>query len=374
MVSEVVERKEFKAVADATLSDFFTRTPRDADSYCLRMTSGTTDGLPLFLVWDNRFTAHGLFAGADRVLMCTGSLAARLGNALLLRNGMGAEKARVLCADIQDMMPEFSALMDDFKPTELYGFSSFVRRAAAFCSPETGARVRALLFASEPVSPALQNVFESVFPNALLKLVYHTNETGALSRPPCGHLPLDSYHVLDGVDVAIDDPDETGAGDILVSKRISPNIVVEKYRIGDIGRIHHDPCPCGETSSLQLLGRRGYDYIRIAGTTLLQKEFERAAEALNDLFDDYRAEASSQVTDSAVVGAIVLRVHRKDGMWSEALAREIARRFSAELFLTQTKTLDDLVRAGAFSPLVVERASEPFQVKLKELKLTQRKD
>src|SRR3989344_9121557 len=190
MVSEVVERKEFKAVADATLSDFFTRTPRDADSYCLRMTSGTTDGLPLFLVWDNRFTAHGLFAGADRVLMCTGSLAARLGNALLLRNGMGAEKARVLCADIQDMMPEFSALMDDFKPTELYGFSSFVSRAAAFCSPETAARVRALLFASEPVSTALRNVFKSVFPNAPLRLVYHTNPTGALSKPPCGHLPL----------------------------------------------------------------------------------------------------------------------------------------------------------------------------------------
>src|SRR3989344_9589480 len=97
MVSGVVERREFRTIADATLSEFFTQTSRDAGNYSLRMTSGTTDGFPLLIMWDNTRAAHRLFTDAKRVALCSGLLSVRLGNVLLVRNGMAAHDARVLC-------------------------------------------------------------------------------------------------------------------------------------------------------------------------------------------------------------------------------------------------------------------------------------
>ncbi len=130
MVSGVVERKEFRTIADATLSEFLKRTPRDAGNYSLRMTSGTTDGLPLLIMWDNSRAAHGLFAGAKRIVLCSGLLSVRLGNALLIRNGMAAQDGRVLCVDIQDVTDAFTPLIGNFSPTAFYGFPSLVMRIA----------------------------------------------------------------------------------------------------------------------------------------------------------------------------------------------------------------------------------------------------
>jgi hypothetical protein len=105
---------------------------------------------------------------------------------------------------------------------------------------------------------------------------------------------------------------------------------------------------------------------------LLREEFDRVAVLCRDLFDDYRAEASTRSERGERKGAIVLTVFRRDGCWSVDVERAIGRRFSRELFLTSTRTLAELVAAGLFLPLIVKRAEHAFPLKNKEVKLTER--
>ncbi len=200
--------------------------------------------------------------------------------------------------------------------------------------------------------------------------MYNTNETGALSKPPCGYLPLDSYHHAEGGGVLIDGADETGAGDILISKDLTPTVAVRDYRIGDIGRLRETPCACGESRTLQILGRRGYDYIKIGGALFLQKEFERVAGMCADLFDDYRAEAYEVFDESTPKGRLVLRVFRKNSLGGFKEKNEIAARYCRELFLSQSQTLGDFIEKGILLPLVVEYVERPFPATYKNLKLS----
>lgn len=369
MVSGVVERREFRTIADATLSEFFTQTSRDAGNYSLRMTSGTTDGFPLLIMWDNTRAAHRLFTDAKRVVLCSGLLSVRLGNALLVRNGMAAHDARVLCIDMQDVTHALVPLVGDFSPTAFYGFPSFVMRVAPYVRTGLGAGVETFNFTGENIPASLRVALAAAFPAASIRFVYNTNETGALSKPPCGHLPFDSYHLAEGVEIRIYEPDETGAGDILVSKGLAPTVAVRDYRIGDVGRLRETPCACGEGQTLQILGRRGYDYIKIAGALLLQKEFERVAGICADLFDDYRAEAFEVFEEGKLKGRLVLRVFRKGGPGMRKEKEEIIVRYGCELFLSQSQTLGDFIKKGVLLPLDVEYVERPFPATYKNLKL-----
>lgn len=371
--SPITERQDFRAVANATLSEFLAHTSHDAGNHSLRMTSGTTDGRPILIMWDNSRAAHRLFTDEKRVAICVGLLSVRLGNALLVRNGLAAHDARVLCIDMQDVSDAFTPLIADFSPSAFYGHPSVVIRIAPYLTAESGAGVEALYLTGETVSVALQVAFTSAFPAARIRPLYNTSETGVLSKPPCGHLPLDSYHPAEGVDMRILDPDETGAGDILVSKELTPTVAVRDYRIGDIGRLHLAPCVCGEARTLQILGRRGYDYIKVAGALLLQKEFERVAGMCAGLFDDYRVEASEALEGGTLQGRLTLRVFRKEGSGTLEDAREIAARYGRELFLSQSQTLGDFIEKNAFLPLTVEYVERPFPPTHKNVKLVHRR-
>ncbi len=158
-------------------------------------------------------------------------------------------------------------------------------------------------------------------------------------------------------------------GDLLVSFRPSERVKVRRYRVGDIARRANTSCPCGDPVTFEILGRKGRDYVKLAGALLRREEFDRVASMRPDLFDDYRAEVTKMPARDKVTGTITLRVFRRDGKWSESIRKEITELFTKHLFVTMHQTLGELIGGGALRALVVEPAG-PFPEKYKDIKLS----
>jgi phenylacetate-CoA ligase len=232
----------------------------------------------------------------------------------------------------------------------------------------TRLKVRSINVFGEFLTDTTISMLSEFFPNGTVRSLFAVSEIGAVSTVSCDHQPLNFYHPRPGIEVAVYEPDEVGVGELLVSTLLNQTIPIERYKTGDSVRIHTGECQCGQTTTFEVLGRRGYDYLKIAGVTLRQEETERVAHALH-AFDDYRVEASSVREGEHMKGKIVLHVFRKDGVSSEELAREIGTKFARELRLTPTRTLADLVEQKIFVPIEVVFKDMPFPDANKNIKL-----
>ena len=366
-----MERKDLVMIGEKILADFIAAPPQDNRTRVIRMTSGTTGGEPLVII-SQPPKAAGWFLAAERILVCYGSLNARLNNILPYRRNSASSNVRVFPIEINDMREPLSSLGDivaDFKPDRIIGVPSFIMRLAAILDADTRSGVKMLRLAGEMISARQKQSLIAWFPKATVSAIYVATEIGPISKPTCAHVPLNHYHVRDGVTVEISEPDDNGVGDILVSTTISETMSIEKYRVGDVGRIHTTPCPCGAAETIELLGRRGSDYLKLAGALLRQEEFNRVSLLFPNSIDDYRAEAREVIQGTTPKGKVTLRIYSSRGSGTEELAREIGTRFSRELFVTPTQTLSELVKKGIFLPMEVIFEQHPFPQKNKEVKL-----
>lgn len=333
----------------------------------LRTTSGTT-GRPIVAVVERKELEW--FYRARRSVVCMGTMGIRLHAVKTVRRDPLGEN-QVLAIDAKDLAPELEPALKDYKPDLFVGFPSFMLRVAEYLDAETAEGVEGINFLGESMTPALEDVFRARFPRARMRGMYVAAEFGVMSKPNCPYLPRNWYHPLTGVTLEVHEPDETGAGDLLVSGLRNGRIMVERYRVGDMGRLKHEFCACGESSAFEVLGRRGYDYIKLAGALLRQEEFDRVAKLLG-AFDDYRAEVEQVVEQGRQKGKVLLRIFVGNAPKKDLSAGEIAERFSQELFVTQTKTLADLIESGEFAALAISKADRPFERKHKDIKLVQK--
>ncbi|MEY4747607.1 MAG: hypothetical protein RLZZ416_656, partial [Candidatus Parcubacteria bacterium] len=348
--------------------------PGDGRTWVIRMTSGTTNGEPLVIMQTlPADPPASWFGGAMRVALCYGSLNARLNNILLYRKMSGDSPQRILPMDGREVSVSRKAqttLLAEFRPEMMIGAPSFVLRLAAGLDSQARSGVKALRLAGELLTSQKMRTLAESFPNAEIVSMYIATEIGPITRPSCAHLPPNHYHPRKTIRIEIDEPDDSGFGDILVSTRVGGAIAIRGYRVGDVGRLYEVACPCGATEALEVQGRKGFDYLKLEGALLRREEFDRVALLFPNVIDDYRAAVSEVVVDSVPKGQVHLRMYRSRGPGTEDLAREIGRRFSQELFVTPTKTLADLVARGIFLPLEAEFVKEPFPEKNKEVKLS----
>lgn len=373
----ILERKDFGPIAEATLRGVIESppAPEEAMNYAIRLSSGTTGGSLLVgmhkasaLIYRSPILRRWQ-AESDRTLCCFGPVSLRVFT--ILDGQKFREDTLYLPIDVADLMQGVTPLLADFAPQKILGVPSYVIHVAQYMDKETRSNVRAVNVYGELFTKTLYDMITDFFPNGKLCSLYAISEIGAISTVSCDHQEPNRYHPRLGVTVEIHDPDTDGAGDLLVSTRLNQTTLIPRYRTGDIAKIHEAPCLCGEKITFEILGRRGYDYIKLVGATLRQEECDRVAKVLG-AFDDYRLEASNVAEGSRLKGKIILRIFRKDGIGTSDLGREIGERFSRELFLTPTRTLADLVADGMCAPLSVEFVREPFPQKHKDIKLIER--
>lgn len=363
----MLDRAGYFDIAQRAMQRFIEDRPSPAHEWAVRVTSGTTEQGPLVVASHFLPPAFERYAGVRAPIVCFGSMCSRLSNAIFIRYAAGERDSRALFLDNADLRPELRSLIAQFSPDSMCGFISFVSRVAEFIDREDAERIVLLRLAGESLTQTQEEYFRTKFPNARITMAYIANEIGQVTADQCPLQARNRYHLEPGVRVEIADPDETGAGDILVTKEIYPGITIEKYRTGDAGRFLEEPCACGESQTLEVLGRVGYDYVKLAGALLRRDEFDRVASAMH--IDDYRALASSVIENGSLKGYIELHVYSRFGAGTPDLALQIATDFSKRAFVTPTQTIENLVQKGIFAPLKVSFAPTAFPTGAKEVKI-----
>lgn len=363
-----MDKNALAAVFGRAIDALVQTPPQKGELLLVRSTSGTTGNTPLHIVYEVTPEGFDRVRGAGRLLVCGSAMSQRLSNALLVRYG-DTEKQRILCLHPADVGAELAPILKDFAPDMLFGMSSLTVSVSKAIGSAVFGSVRTLIVSGEYLTTPVRDILARYFPSATLFQMYASMETNQVSKLFCTHLPANAYHPLDTVSVTIDSPDEQGVGDILFGRILLRDFKMERYKIGDSGRLVQEACACGETTTLYLSGRSGYDYLKLAGAILRAEEFDRVANLCKDYIDEYRAEAFTIHRNGELCGGIVLQVYRKSGSLSEVEKSELAQFVSEELFLTPTRTLSDLVTKGIFVPIRVEVVLEPFARGAKEVKL-----
>ncbi len=361
-----VDRTDIAAVDARLLEDFIASVPREACRFGIRLTSGTSD-TPIVSVLEYGDRQFSKYAETSNLLICMGSRNVRLANTLHFRHARGEKPRSVLNIDNEDV-PRLGNILEDLMPDEVSGTASFIGLVLKVSTPVVPQAIRTFRLAGERLEPARLKSFRSLAPLARITMFYGTNEIGLIGVQ-CTNLPPNVYHEAPDVKIDIIDRDETEVGDIIVSKILSYGEHIERYAIGDIGRLSNEPCVCGAPVTFEHLGRGGNDYIKISGTIVRREEFDRVAALFAHSIDDYRVEAGEKLVNGKLKGSIILHVFSRKGQGTPALAEEIARNFSRAVFLTPTQTLADLVGKGAFLPLTVTFSAKPFPQKHKDVKL-----
>ncbi|HEU0302970.1 MAG TPA: hypothetical protein VFR32_00165, partial [Gaiellaceae bacterium] len=164
--------------------------------------------------------------------------------------------------------------IDTIRPDVIMGCGShleaYFRAAAARGGPRH--RPKALLYTWDHMSAGGRQLIEEHFGIPVISR-YSAMESlkiGYTCEARAGfHLHEDLCHVTivdqDGVEV-----EDGRSGEIVLSNLVNRGSVLLRYRIGDLGRISTEPCPCGRTSRvLAELEGRVSEYVTLRDGTLV---------------------------------------------------------------------------------------------------------
>jgi phenylacetate-coenzyme A ligase PaaK-like adenylate-forming protein len=323
----------------------------------LAASSGTTTGRPTLLAMQWPLASYDrAFREWTEPLQSAVRISNNNCRTLRLFHGMLAMDTvdRVMVLEARDMLPEnLSQIMGEYKPRSLNGQISQVilfaetlasTGAADLCTQFTRVQTFGEMFTS-----ARQRLLETFFPNAVLQSSYAASEM-ANSTSRCPSSNEGRYHVYTDAPVSfvIAEPDDQGIGEIIVTTNELAN-----YRTGDLGKLDPRPCPCGESPTLLLYGRKGFDIVPVLGALFLKAELERALEPYLGSLTDYQLRVGEALRNGKRIGKAEFDfVPRKEMTISPI---EIAERIARSLFVTKTRTLAELTEVGIFAPLTATR-------------------
>lgn len=367
----MMERTDVALLGAQCLADLVASPPDDARSCIVRITSGTSDRGPIVVATEYDLGAPYRLSGdeqVERMVVCIGSLSARLANVLIARSGPDNQLRHILPLDPQDLNPELETLFSDYSPQGFHGFCSFVLNATQFISASTAIHVVVVKLTGELLSKDREELLRKRLPNARQTEIYIAAEAGGSIANRCVHLPRSHFHPMPGVTIAVDVPDQNGFGELVISKNLFRSRAITQYRIGDVGRIIPRSCPCTQTEILELQGRKGTDYIKVAGALLRREEFDRALALFSEYIDDYQVGVGEILQEKFLKGKMVLRVYWRGRAVTPAFCEEISEKISQNIFITPTQTYADAVARGFFLPLKVVYVSKPFTQGHKDIK------
>ncbi|NQV93234.1 hypothetical protein HQ403_01920 [Candidatus Kaiserbacteria bacterium] len=126
---------------------------------------------------------------------------------------------------------------------------------------------------------------------------------------------------------------------------------------------------CGDTITFELLGRRDFDFIKFLGTTLRQEEFERVATELEEYIVDFRGEVREVKEADELKGEITLKIVGTPKLQKMKNPEGfISNEISQRLFVTSSKTIEDMVSKEIYLPLKIQFVDN-FEYQNKPIKL-----
>lgn len=137
------------------------------------------------------------------------------------------------------------------------------------------APLHSVLYIGEPMDDERASTLAAVAPDVVVRsLAYSTSETGPVGYQ-CSSVSGTTHHIHeDAVIVEIID-EHSGTpipggqtGEVVITPLTDTGMALFRYRIGDRGRLHTEPCTCGSMARLLTLEGRVGQSITVDGTTI----------------------------------------------------------------------------------------------------------
>jgi phenylacetate-CoA ligase len=141
--------------------------------------------------------------------------------------------------------------------------------------PARPASLRSILYIGEAMGDERTHVLAEAAPDVVVRsLAYSTSETGPVGYQ-CSHVSGTTHHIHEDAVIAEIIDEHTGmpvpdgqTGEVVVTPLTDTGMALFRYRIGDRGRLHTEPCTCGSMARLLTLEGRVDQSITVDGTTI----------------------------------------------------------------------------------------------------------
>jgi phenylacetate-CoA ligase len=202
-----------------------------------------------------------------------------------------------------EKMIEFHRRLVRFKPSVLYGYPDAMSHFARFTLDENLSRlhVESIICTAEKLTRKHRNLLKSTFSGEVYNL-YCTREHGCIGFE-CNHHR--GFHIDIGsmwVEILKDgNPVASGQkGEIVITDFNNRAMPFIRYRIGDIGSLSSDPCPCGcELPLLMSLDGRVTDTLKRPDGSKLDGGL------LTDVFIDVEEIKALQIVQTAIDQVVI---------------------------------------------------------------------
>jgi len=195
----------------------------------------------------------------------------------------------------EDWLKKNAERISDFMPVYVMGFTgSFMRLIHLYRSlgQEFSRSVRFIELIGEPVFSYQKRIISKMVPDAVIIENYSCTELqGVALSCPRGNMHLLPSNAV----VEIDNPDENGIGDILLTSLHSKLMPFIRYRIGDKGSIKPgSTCECGNANDIiEIAKGRTVEYLYFEGTKpvhmmVIHKVIEDINEKVSDSIEKFQ--------------------------------------------------------------------------------------
>lgn len=231
-------------------------------------------------------------------------------------------------------------------------------------------KIKYIRMGGEYVSEKRLNFLKKNFPNAYFDLSFGFSEALRFGYK-CRYLEKMSprfFHFIPAYHYEMLNPTEES--ELVITTLDAKNIAFPliRYRSGDSVKIEDITCACGQTQRMEVMGRIGFDLVKISGTAIYVDLVYKALEPYKKYLASpewqlhlYEEEKGDQLLPK-------LKLQLKPKKADKNLQRLLETGIAKNLYLSAKATLADLVEKGAFLPLKVEFVTEfPVEVKKKHI-------
>jgi len=199
------------------------------------------------------------------------------------------KKAFVVCGDMHNM--EVTASMAQiFAVDTIYATPASILLLVPYLQKYRAlASVRSLILHGEPLSNARRESIQRTFPHAAIHIQYGLSEIGNVSSSCPGDqsgalFHLDEHFWYETVDAETGEAVPLGKqGELILTTLEYVPTPLIRYRTGDLAVLVSE-CSCNKkTRAFVLLGRIGFDVIKIGGFEFRAAAFEKGIEGIPDL-------------------------------------------------------------------------------------------
>ncbi|MEI6266818.1 MAG: hypothetical protein WCP14_02935 [bacterium] len=236
-------------------------------------------------------------------------------------------------------------------------------------------QIRLIRLGSEFCSKQRADYFRKSFPNADVSFAYGSSEMAGLIGYRCAYIEHEApsfFHphkrnILEVLDE--DDITPVSSGQIILTSLKLPAFPLIRYQTADYADITSNTCDCGEKYTIKVNGKRDFDVLRFSGVTL---HTQVIADAIPE-FDTpgvpwFQLHVFERNQGDMMINELELHLASEDINNVKGKETDIAKLVQKQLYLTATKTLEDLVDEGLFLPLKVKFIEKaPVEAKSKHI-------